>query len=70
MTISLRVPACTAVSSAKAEILDAVSSSVMCPVKSGLLITNMLKQVRHHCEDELGERAALSGARVNVAGFV
>ena len=44
MTISLRVPTCTAVSSAKAEILDVVSSSVMCPVKSGLQMIDMLNR--------------------------
>ena len=44
MTISPRVPRCTAVSSAKAEILDAVSSPVTCPVKSGLHITDMLNR--------------------------
>ena len=42
--MSPRVPTWTAVSSAKAEILDAVFSSVMCPVKSGLLMMDMLNK--------------------------
>ena len=43
-----------------------------CDVPSKIRITDYqhVKQVHHHHEDERGEQAALSGARVDVAGFV